>query len=309
MVRVDVLLTQDPAVLRGAGAFGVGAVVRLERSATQTGTFAEVAFQAVAAGTYRYTFWDSGDNTMWYRWRVASDDTGSPASTSLYSAPFQGIDPVSSSAPVSYAVLGDLLPLFETTPNQSRFPRLDSLLQIATAEVIEQCGGRDYFRHPAVGTTTWVLDGIDGSDVLHAHEGLISVSLLELSFDGGLTYVPVTATDYVLRGDSPYLGEPPPAGEPYFHIRFTGFGSYVVFQQGVQAIRLTGARGWAAWPTVLREATVERARQLAYAEGSYSGSAAGPTEYGAPPAIDRFWPQSFWNWLTKERERFMGCIA
>jgi hypothetical protein len=112
----------------------------------------------------------------------------------------------------------------------------------------------------------------------------------------------------VLRGDSPLTGERIPDGEPFFHVRFTGFGQYTNFTATIRAARLTGARGWATIPDTLAEATIQRARQLAFADGDYSGSAAGgPDEFGRPAGTDRFWPQSLYNFLTAENERFMAC--
>lgn len=175
-----------------------------------------------------------------------------------------------------------------------------------------------------------MVDG-DGSDTLHIHEGLVRLDLLELSFDGGRTFVPVNGlpgttavpSDYVLRGDNPYVAEPIPgedtwssgisptaeaAVEPYFHLRFTGFGQYVTFVPTIRAARLTGIRGWPAPPVSLVEATVQRARQLAFASAGYSGSdAGGPDEYGHVSPTDRYWPQSLYNFLAQERSQFMAC--
>lgn len=305
MIRVDVWLPDPPSVL-ATGAFGAGALIRIERATSSTGTYAEVDTIAVVSTTVQYTWWDStGSASSWYRWRVS--DSGNTLDSD-YSAPFQGTNPAASVSALSYASLGDMLGVFETAPTKpAKLVRLNSLLVTATAQVIEACAHRDYFRHPVSGSATWLVDG-DGSDIIHVHEGLVALDTLELSFDGGLTYVPVTATDYVLRGDSPFSAEPIPAGEPYFHIRFTGWGQYANVPSTVRAARLTGARGWPAVPTVLVESTVQRARQLGFASGDYSGSAAGGLdEYGRPASNDRFWPQSLYNFLQAEHSRFMAC--
>ncbi len=315
MIRVDVWLP-DPVSVLAAGAFGAGALVRIESASAAGGVFAEITTIAVAAATLEYTYWDAnGSATTWYRWRVsnAGNTLQSP-----YSDPFPGTSPTANVLPASYADLGRLLSLFSASARPTtaaKLTRLSDLLNVATDQVIQECGGRDYFTHPGTGTMTWMLNG-DGSDVLHIHEGLVSLSLLELSFDGGFTFVPVNGpsgepavrSDYRLTGDSPYSLEPIPAGEPYFHIKMTGFGQYVNFVPTMSAARLTGVRGWPASPPSLVEATAQRARQLAYAEGSYSGSqAGGPDEFGHPATTDRFWPQSLYNFLTREHERFIAC--
>ena len=210
---------------------------------------------------------------------------------------------------VAYASIDDLLPLFETPPKDTRRPRLEGLLEVATSELIGECGGRDYFRHPTAGSRTWTIDG-EGGDVLHLHEGLIEISLLEISLDGGQSFIELDPAHYQLLGARYLEGELPGDGEPYFHVRLRPppIGLYGCFPRGQSVIRPTGATGWATAPRVLVEATAERARQLAYADPSYSGSLPGPDEYseGGQGASDR-WPQLLWNWLRNERLRFYAC--
>ena len=306
MIRVDAWLP-DPASVLATGAFGAGALVRIESGPDPSaGPWTEVQTTAIVATQVQYQWWDpSGDATTWYRWRVS--DAGG-ATFSPYSAPFAGTSPAAFAPPLTYASIDDVLATFETPVMAPRdLRRMAGLLTTATNQVIEACGHRDYFRHPATGVMTWVVDG-DGSDILHLHEGLVSLSLLELSFNGGLTFVPVDAADYVLRGDSPFVAEPVPDGEPYFHVRFTGFGKYVTFVPTIRAARLTGVRGWPAVPAVLVESTAQRVRQLAFGSAGYSGGeAGGPDIFGRASSTDRFWPQSMYNFLQAEHSRFMAC--
>lgn len=296
--QVTVLNT---AQLLATPAYGAGALLRWETSATQLGTYAEGGTVPLVSGTDLYDVWDSPGTpgVTWSKTRV-SDAAGT--TFSAYSVPIQD------GVPTTYASLEEVLATFETPITNSRkIARLASLLGTATAQVIEACGHRDYFQHPVTGSATWTVDG-DGGDTLHLHEGLVSLSLLELSFNGGLTYVAVDAADYVLRGDSPYVAEPIPDGEPAFHVRFTGFGKYVTFVPTIRAVRLTGVRGWPSIPSALVEATAQRDRQLAFASAGYSGGdAGGPDEYGRVSPTDRFWPQSLYNFLQAEHSRFMAC--
>ena len=311
----------NPADILAVGAFGAGALIRWESAATSSGTWTEGGTVPIVSGTTVYAIWDgSGSAGTWYRTRY-SDSGGTLFSD--YSAPF--------SPSMNYATLDDVLATFETPIADPRtLARFAGLLTTATNQVIEACGHRDYFRHPATGVTTWEVDG-DGSDTLHIHEGLVRLDLLELSFDGGRTFVPVNGlpgslsvpSDYVLRGDSPYDAAPiigedtyadgiPPATvatiEPYFHVRFTGFGKYVTFVPTVRAARLTGIRGWPAVPPSLVEATAQRVRQLAFGSAGYSGgSAGGEDQYGRVSSTDRFWPQSMYNFLQAEHSRFIAC--
>src|SRR5205823_3417600 len=98
-------------------------------------------------------------------------------------------------------------------PTQARkLARLGQLLGTATQQLIEACGGRDYFLHPSSGiATAWYETlperprGSSAFDrqVLHVHDGIVSLTGLEASFDLGSTYQTVAAGDYVLRGEDP----------------------------------------------------------------------------------------------------------
>ena len=323
MIHFQVTVLNTAALL-ATPAYGAGALLRWETAAVQAGPYTEVGTAPLISGTNLYDVWEptGTPGVTWHQERISD----AAASTfSAYTAPTQD------GVPTTYASVDDVLATFETTITDSRkIARMAGLLTTATNQVIEACGHRDYFRHPASGVTTWVMDG-DGSDTLHIHEGLVRLDLLELSFDGGRTYVPVgglpgslsVPSDYVLRGDSPYVAEPilgedtyasgiPPsteaAVEPYFHVRFTGFGKYVTFVPTVRAARLTGVRGWPAIPAPLVEATAQRVRQLEFGSAGYSGGAAGgEDQYGRVSSTDRFWPQSMYNFLQAEHSRFMAC--
>jgi hypothetical protein len=310
MIRVDIWLP-DPASVLATGAFGAGALVRLERAATVGGVYAEVTTIAIVATTPQYTYWDAtGSASSWYRWRV-SNSGGTVLSD--YSDPFAGTSPAATVFPTSYATLDRLLGMFNTRPaNVARIARLGQLLGTATQQLIEACGGRDYFMHPSSGVATpWYASQNasrrDRLGILCAHDGIVSIDTLETSDPGG-SFATVTAGDYVLRGEDPYSDAPVPAGEPYFHVVFTGLGSTSTFPRGTNLIRPTGVRGWATVPETLVEATAQRARQLAWAEGSYSGSqAGGQDEFGSPAPTDRFWPQSTYNFIARQASRFNGC--
>jgi hypothetical protein len=209
----------------------------------------------------------------------------------------------------AYATIEQVLALFETPPVQeARLARLAGLIPTVTQQVIDACDGRDYFRHPDTGTASWSVDG-DGSDILHVHEGIVSLAALELAPDGR-DYTALDAADYALRGDSPWSSEPKPDAEPWFHVVLPDGGGWRRFPALRSAARLTGVRGWPAVPASLAEGVAQRVRQLAFADGSYSGSmAGGPDEFGAPSTNDRFWPQSLFNFLAHERSRFAACYV
>ena len=78
----------DPVSVLDAGAFGAGALIRIESAATIAGVYAEITTLPIVATQVQYQYWDpAGTATTWYRWRVS--DAGN-AIDSDYSAPLQG---------------------------------------------------------------------------------------------------------------------------------------------------------------------------------------------------------------------------
>lgn len=201
-------------------------------------------------------------------------------------------------------MLEQLLPVFETAPNDARQQRLADLLQTATDELNEELGGIDFFRHPTTGSEAWLVDA-DGSAILHVHRGIVALDSLEISFDGGREFVTVPADDYALAWDR-FSSEEPPEGEPWFHIRMLPGATYQAFPRGTGTVRLTGARGWPAIPSPLAEGVVERARQIAFADPSYEGNVPSQDEFGRPTVTGR-WPDVTFKFLRREQRRFYAC--
>jgi hypothetical protein len=303
MIRVDVWLP-DPAGALSAGAFGVGALIRIERADLDLtppfplGSYAEVHTLPILATTLQYQWWDAdGIATSSYRFRVsnAGDTIESP-----YSDPFAGTNPAGSVLPRSYASLDRVIALFETRPNVSRLQRLAQALGTATDELIAECGGRDYFRHPAAGSADWSPApwDIDG-DVLHVHDGIAALD--DLTIDG------TAVTEYALRGSGPREALSAGENEPPFHIELSTIGAR--FPADPSRIVLTGARGWPVIHDALAEAAAARARQLVYGSASYSGSVPGPDEYNASPmGMSERWPQVFYRFREREKHRFTACL-
>lgn len=305
MIRVDVWLP-DPAGVLAVGAFGAGALIRIERADLDLtppfdlGAYAEVHTLPILATTLQYQWWDpDGIATSSYRWRIsdATDTASSP-----YSDPFAGSNPAGAVLPRSYATLARVLTLFETSPNVSRQRRLAEALGTATDELIAECGGRDYFRHPASGSSDWTVApwDVDGA-ILHVHDGIVALDELRI----GTTVI----TDYALRGSGPREQLSVGDNEPPFHIELLGG-----LPRDAAQITWTGAKGWPVIHDALAEAAAARARQLVYGDASYSGSVPGPDEYndamggrGSIYASER-WPQVFYRFREREKHRFTACL-
>jgi hypothetical protein len=85
-IRIDVSV-DDAAALLDAGAYGPGALLRLERAADEAGPFTETSTQGIVAGIDAYALWDAGGSaTSWYRSRVTN---AGATILSEYSDPFQ----------------------------------------------------------------------------------------------------------------------------------------------------------------------------------------------------------------------------
>jgi hypothetical protein len=298
---------ENTAELLATQAYGAGALLRWESAALQAGPFTEGGTIALVSGQSVYDVWDAAgvEGVTCYQTRISN---AGGTTFSAYS------DVLPGGVPAAYATLADVLATFETPiTDQRKFARMTSLLTTATNQVIEECGGRDYFRHPASGTETWFGSvgrtfrprGVYDYGLLHEHGGITSLASLEVSQDLGGSFTVVPSGDYVLRGADPDSSAPPPIGEPFFHVVFTGIGTVQGLPRGVNVVRLTGVRGWPAIPPALVEATAQRAHQLAFASAGYSGGdAGGPDQYGRISPTDRFWPQSLYNFIQSERERF-----
>lgn len=281
MIRVRVVVPNPDQVL-AAGAFGAGALIAMESSATEDGTYAALATsptQAVVSGTYVYEFDDAaGDATTWYRWRFT--DSGGATTLGNYSDPVQGEEFSSPQPPESYATLDELLLSYGTkvTASGKQLARMAELLKTAATQVNEKMGW-DFWNH--LGETRY-YDG-DGTNVLCEHEGIndISAATLSLSWDLGQTFTDLAATDW--------YAEPlnPRPGYPWFHLRLRPYATYTFFPAGYRTIKLAGAAfGWQKPPRSAAEANLQRARQLIAADPSLSGIA-GPEELGRVMASNR----------------------
>lgn len=299
MIRVRIPVGDPDGLLAG---FGALAVLRLESSATEAGTYAEIDTETIVAGAYLYTLWDDdGDQTTWYRWRASNATPAAPADYSEYAAPFQGQD-VNALHAVSYATLDQLLNTYgQRTVDGRKLGRYADLLEAATAQLTDEIS-IDFFRHPEPsGTEVRYLDG-NGRDRLCVHEGIRTAEggTLALSWDGGASYTDLLETDWYLEPANPQ------PGYPYDHIRLApaGVGSYHTFPGGRRRVKATLAFGWPRVPATAREAVLERARQLIAADPSGSGGPVGPEELGQMVGpirmpdplyrLVRHWQTQFW---------------
>lgn len=281
MNRVPVNLTVPAAELLSVGAYGAGALIRLERAAVEAGPFTEHATQALVAGIDSYVFWDDAASTSWYRARF-SDAAGTKFSG--YGNVFQV------GTQTAYATLADLRE-YLGLPNSRQDNLLLDLLDDATAWLTERCG-RSFFRSPQVTGTEARTFSIDGSSRTLTVD-LVSVTLVEAAAGTGQAYATIAATDYELQPNNP---DP---GWPYEDLVLNDVATrYQAWPTGFRTVRITGVFGWPEVPGLIRRATLDLAREMFFqgVGGRTVGVEFGRLPISVTDAIDRFSRRS-WSYV------------
>jgi hypothetical protein len=280
MIRVRFTLDDPDGAL---AAFGAGALLRVERAASEDGSYAELTTIAVVSGTLTYEYDDdAGDESSWYRWRLSD---AANTKQGGYAAAFRGETFTDDSAPDAYATLADFAQTFGqdvlADADDRTLARYRSVLTRAASQINAKLK-RDFFRHPAPsGTEVRYFDGT-GRRTLCVHAGFYTTDdmLVEVSLDGGQTFTELASTDWY-----PEPLDPQP-GFPWFHIAMATYGAYPRLPVGRRLVRVTAAYGWSAPLPDVVEANVARARQLAASDPTLSGIV-GPEELGRLVASNR----------------------
>ncbi len=286
VLRVTVL---DPAdVLRD---YGAGALIRLERSATVDGLYAEIDTEPVVASTYSYELFDAaGASTDWYRVRYS---TATPTLASHYSGYGTSFSPGS---PDAYATLDDLLLTMGQTVDDTRFrANAERRLREATLDLDREIG------YSALRTTGSIIAHGRGGSVLHVHRGIVSLTGIDIRLSTGAAWTALQAQDtgWYLEGND---GDPNAVDSIYYHVRLVDTASYTEYPEVTQGIRLTGTFGGDA--DSRRAACVAWARQrIALDPSTPGGLLSGPEDLGGAVSIDR-WPRAVYDLVSAERRRF-----
>lgn len=276
--------------------YGAAAKIRLESSATETGTYAEITGspQTIVATASRYTFPDSaGTTTTWYRSRVSTATPAVAGDYSAYSTPFQV------GFLTAYADEDDLL---EMLPDHTTdLNMLSDCLRDASAIITARCG-RDFYRHPQVsGTESRLFDVSLGTGRLIVPEGIVSLTAVEYAAATGGTYTTVVSTDWFLRPTQP---EPE---DSYYEVRLSDQGSVPRFYWGTATVRLTGVFGYAAVPSVIRRGCLALAREMYALMPTGRGSAVGMAGFGSAPVPD-YLPRPTWEGIEWGRRRTFAFV-
>lgn len=236
------LTAENPDELLNAGAYGAGAIIRLQVGAVEAGPFADVSgtgstpTTAIVSGQRVYTAYDpNGIPSSWYRTRF--EDAGATR-TGDWSAAFQ--------------VTGDgILSLYDAKQRLG----IDDDDTTQDENILEWIGQITAFMRGFTGrrltpdpATVYTVDGhgaMRGGHLLRFNHGIRSLSEVAVAGQTGDAFEVVPAGDYFLRP----LEHDREAGWPATELWMTDNPSannpYGIFPAGYANVRLIGAFSWA----------------------------------------------------------------
>lgn len=278
MPNVVKMTVEVPDEILNAGAYGAGALIRLQTAATEAGAYSDVSgtgstpTTTVVSGTRIYTGYDpNGTASTWYRTRF---ENAGGTRLSDWSDPFQ----------VAAEGTGLLVSLWDVKQALGRTGTTDSgddelILEHCRRVTDEILGytGRAFLRIPAAGTDTFLLDVESSGRTLWVAKGLAAVGQLEVATqsqpESGGTYTVVPAADWFLRPTEVDRDHGWPATRIVITDRPTG--GIPLFYAGYNTVRLTSsALGWPTPPSDV-QGIAERAVVAAFiSKGSGTGGTA-----------------------------------
>lgn len=234
--------------LLNAGAYGAGALIRIQSSAIETGTFANLSGTgstttiALVAGTRAYTGYDpNGGVSTWYRTRFESSDG---LRTSDWSTAFQ----LGSDGAGLICSLYDARQRLESnggTLSNTEIEQVTEYIQQVTS-FIQGYTGRRFVRDPASGTEVLTFDVARDSRTLWVPKGIAACTQVEVATYTGGTFTVVPTADWYLDPPEQSRDYGWPATRVTISDRPTG--SISQFYQGKRTARLTMALGWDTIP-------------------------------------------------------------
>jgi hypothetical protein len=244
------ITVENPTELLETGLYGTGAVIRLQWSATETGSFVDVTGTgstptiALVAAQRVYPGRDpNGTGSLWYRTRF--ENVGATR-LSDWSDPFQ----VGGEAGGQLCSIYDVRQRLEvdkadTTADEDL---IEFIFQ--TSAEIQNYTGRQFAKIPSSGEKTYLFDIAEPTSVLRIPPGIASMSLLEVATisqpETGGTYSTIPTGEWMLR---PVVAERD-FGWPATSVIIDWRRASVLpfFPWGRNVVRATMALGWAAVP-------------------------------------------------------------
>lgn len=247
MANVIKLGVENPDEILNAGEYGALAIIRLQWSATETGTYADVAgtgatpTTTVTAGTRSYTAYDpAGTSSTWYRTRF---ENAGATRLSDWSDPFL-VAPEGSGLICSLDDCKQRIGGSAVTNSSADEDILEHIRQV-TADILTFTG-RQLVPDPASGSKTYRFHTYGGRE-LWIPKGIRSITSLGVAVtdqpESGGTYTVAAASDYYI--DPPLFERT--AGWPGMRVCLSRSAS-VFFGYAAFGAEITGAFGWPSVP-------------------------------------------------------------
>jgi hypothetical protein len=186
----------------------------------------------------------------------------------------------------SYATVADVQRELSKEETDTRaLARIQSALDVTTERLTHELRF-DFFRHPSgdeyeEGDEVRLFD--TSGSLIHAHTGIVSVTLIRVRWDRFTDWTDLLTTDYDLEAwAGADRAQSVATTDPFDHIRLNGTGFYSTFPRGRRLVEITGVFGWPAIPLIAVEANVDWARQSIAADRTYPGGIEGVGEDGRP---------------------------
>lgn len=272
------ITVENPEQILNAGLYGTGALVRLQSSATQAGTFADVSGTgstptlAVVAGTRAYTGYDpNGITSTWYRTRY---ENSGATRASDWTVAFQASGLEGDGLLCSIYDVKQRLGLDPATTTEDE-DILQFIGQVSAA--IMSYTERRFARTPASGTTTYLFDVDQWTNTVSVPQGIAELTLLEYATATGGSFATIASTDYFL--DPPVQDRD--FGWPATRITLSDVpasGPFYLYR-GKRVVRATMALGWATIPVDIAGVAIRAvvSNYLAKGSGSTGPAIVGPT--------------------------------
>lgn len=281
MSNVLQIIAENSEDLLNAGAYGAGALIRVQTSATSGGVYADISGTgstptiALVAGDRTYTGYDpNGTVTSWYRTRY--ENVGGTR-LSDWSAVFQ----VAGGSPQLCSV-GQVKA--RLNPSGAVSDTLDDAL---IAELIEEVSnwiedytGRRFTPETAV---TYTFDASAGR-VLRVPRGIRSITSIGVASSSqpgtGGTYTTGTLADYLLRP----LAVDLPSGWPATEVHLSPLaGTVRWFVEGYNTVTITGNFGFAAVPRSIEAVAIDATVAAYQSRKNGASSVMGADDMAMPP--------------------------
>lgn len=246
MPNILTLTAENAGELLNAGAYGTGAVFRVQSSTTETGTFADISGTgstptvALVDGTRSYTAYDpSGTSSTWYRTRF---ENSGATRVSDWTAAFQ----VGAEEAGFLCSIYDVEQRLTGTITANNRELLIEFIRDASTDIEGYCD-RWFSPRPLSGTTTYLFSPAVTGRRLFVPKGVRSISAIGYATtdqpDTGGTFTSITATNVSLQ---PGPIDRTPGWPPTTVVALDTTGT--VFYAGINRVTITGSFGFATVP-------------------------------------------------------------